>query len=539
MSYIKRNRLEITCLLILGFCFFWQLGTYPGWFDHIVGIALWPQLGHVYDQQAYPLQGWARWQWQDMYQHNAGYSPTYGFLVELGLRSYGLSLIAVRLPQTVVAFIVCTFGYMALRKVSSRQYALVCALLLGTAPWFLLMMRSGGIIGFGGVNLILTGALLCRQFTLAPKSPFGPALAIVSAVSVALLPYAHTSTRVFAVLLAVAVPLCYRIIGKQAALAFALVLVLLVGPQLLDLQHARSVYFHARGEALLQVAASYPGDAYMQFIRSKLIENISTLNTLLLGLNPSSSYWFGNLADSYWNPTVILYPKFLVPFFLLGIVLSLQALVLRRSTKHGLLLALLALCCVPSLMSGIGGPNQARLFLAVIPIYALIAYGGVAVYRRWLSRNAYLKALAVVGLVASVALQVQNFFAYEKGSLDEKMSYRTLMHFYAMARDQCPQATMILHEYPDFDVYSYVMIRWIGGTELETAISQHTVWLLRHDNVAEIQSALGQANQAVLISHAGSVPKLQNLGLLLPPKLETGSNEVAVFAKGCALAVSS
>lgn len=535
-AFFKLSRVEIAALIFLGLILFWNLGSYPAWFDHIVPASIWPQVNHVLDGQPYPSRGLARWQWQDMYQHNAGLSPIYGFFIETGLKLYGLTLLAVRLPQTGLAFFVFIFAYLVLRHFSNYQFALLSALSLGTSPWFLVMIRSGGIIGFGCIQLIMTGSLLALMFSKRVEIPFRWALilAVISGISVALLPYSHTSTRLFALLFALIIPLSFKKVGIANAIAFTFTVLLIFSIQFMDIQHAKAVYFNARGEGLFQVAAGQTEISYAEFVKNKLIDNLIVLSKLLLSLNNPTGFFSDNLASSYWNPEVVLYPKWLVPLFLLGLPLCLHAVIARRSYAHGLLLLLLAISCIPSLMSGYGSPNQARLFIAVIPIYLLIAIGANWLYQRWLGKLQYGQIIGTCMLGFFVLFQAHNFFFYEKGELDEKKSYRSMMKTFDEMQMLCPNATFVLNEFPDFDVYSYVMIRWLGGDKLAEQIKQQKVWLFNYQTSDSIRQMLPTQSQLVLISAKGSADKLiQALSIDLPPVLNNTSDDLLIFARNC------
>ncbi|KAF0814766.1 hypothetical protein IGB42_00821 [Andreprevotia sp. IGB-42] len=541
----RRQWLEMGVLAALLLVFVWQLGSYPGWFDHIQPQSIWPQVNRVLDDTPYPLQGWAGWRWQDMYQHNAGLSPLYGSLIELGLRQGGMTLGALRWPQAIFSIIALCLAYFALRRRSSLAFAITLAVLLGTSPWFLVMMRSGVIIGFGGALLLVCLSLVSFLFPRLeqlrapwPAPRLAPCwLAALAGFSVSLLPYAHTSVRLLAVLLALGVPLCYRLIGKKQALAFVAGLLPLLLVQLGDLHQSLHVYFLARGESLLHVAREQgSAEAARTFVISKVLDNMLILGKLLLGLNEPDSWFSVNLAFSYWLSGEVLYPKFLVPFFLAGLLRSGWLAWRQRSAGHLLLLLWLGITVAPGLMSGIGSPNQARLFLAVFPLYALITIGLLAAWqylRRWQSMP--VRPLAACLLLLIALYQVHNFFGYEKGGIDEKPNtYAQLRAAYDSKLQQCPHALFVLHEYPEFMVYSYVTIRWFGGPPMLAAMRSGQTWLLDYRNAGQLRSLLPHAAQVVVISQKNSAQQAAALlqeSMVLP---DHGiSDEIEIFSRGC------
>lgn len=533
---------EVLVLSLLLLVFVWQLGSYPGWFDHIQPQSIWPQFNHVFDGAAYPVEGWARWRWQDMYQHNAGLSPLYGGLIELGLALGGATLGALRWPQACFSVMVLCFGYVVLRRRTGYGFAVTAAVLLGTAPWFLVMMRSGAIIGFGGALMVLSAALVALLFpSVARWVPPWPAprlaplwLAALAGFTVSLLPYAHTSVRLMALALALGVPACYRLIGRGQALAFVGGLMPLLLVQLGDWHQSLHVYFYARGEGLLQVAVQQP--VPHEFIVTKLTDNIVVLLKLLLGLNEPEKWWDINLAFSYWLSSQALYPKFLVPFLLIGLGRSGWLALRQRSAPNALLLLWFGITVVPGLMSGYGGPNQARLFQAVFPLYLLITVGLLACWNalvRWPNRAS--RVLAAILLALMAAYQVHNFFGYEKGGPDEKShDYGQLRAAYVSKLQQCPEALLVLHEEPEFAVYSYVAIRWHGGTAMQQAIQAGRTWLLDARNADTLRQRMSTARQVVVISQKSSAIQAASLlqeALVLPEYQESG--DVTVFSRGC------
>lgn len=525
---------EVLVLVLLCGIFFWDISSYPAWFDHIVAQAIWPQVNHLIGGQPHPLQGVARWQWQDMYQHNAGLSPIYGGLIELGLQFAGLSLQGVRLPQALLSILVLGFAYWVLRGRVRQPMPIILAALLMTSPWFLVMMRSGGIIGLNGTLIILCLSLIALLFPQGGRNAAPVWLAIAAGLSVSLLPYGHSSLRLIAVVLAIGVPACYCRIGKKNAFGFLIGLLPLVLLQLTNFDHAASVFFLVRGESLWQMAKLAPStQAAMEYVFEKLTANSGFLCRILLGLNDSENYLNTNIASSYWMAYPVLYPKFLVPFFLWGLALETKRILQEKSLVSIALFLLLILSLLPGLLSGLGSPNQARLFLAVIPIYAYIAIAMTHIYSFLPSGKTNLAVLAIaITLVAGY--QSWNFFSFEKGAMDDKDSYASLVATYQQLRQRCPQAVVVLHEHPDFDVYSYVLIRWRGGQRLQEEIQSQKAILLTRDNQALTRQILETAPAVLVISQKASADALDRLlGDRKPPLLKFAGDELQIMGKGC------
>jgi len=539
-------KIELITLVLLGTVFIWDIGIYPAWFDHIVAQSIWPEVNQILDGRPHPLQGITRWQWQDMYQHNAGLSPLYGFLISSGLKSGGLSLLSIRLPQALLALPVFCFAYIVFRNRIGQPLSLVFAVLLGTSPWFLIMMRSGGIIGFNGTLLTLALSLIClmfpANFQIATRSDEQinsnktPWLAVAAGFSVSLLPYGHSSIRLLAVVLFVGVPLCYRIIGSKATIAFFAGTIPVLLLQLTNLSHAIDTFFLVRGEGLLHVAAGH-GDFNdsLKFIIEKLTSNLEILLKILFGLNNPENLVINNIANSYWSSEVVLYPKFLVPFFSLGFIFSTIDAIKNKSTFHIFLLLGLLITIFPSLLSGLGTPNQARLFISIAPIYLVISYSMCTLYqmgrKKWPVSS--INLLALLTLICAF-FQTYNFFSFEKGTIDDKHTYAQMIEIYRQIRQECPDSIIALHEFPEFNQYSYVTIRWRGESKLEDELNNHITWLLDFDNAKTIDQVFQQHEQIVLISHKASSELAQQLLINSKPSFkDTTFEQIQIYSKNC------
>lgn len=532
---------ESVIILSLGFILIWDIGIYPAWFDHIVAQSIWPEVNQVFDGRPHPLQGIARWQWQDMYQHNAGLSPIYGFFISSGLKFGGLSLLSVRLPQTLLTIVVCCFAYTLLRNRAGQPLSIITAVLLGTSPWFLLMMRSGGIIGFSMLLAMFSVSLISLIYPRnwhqsIPDFKPSPAIAFIAGFSVSLLPYGHSSVRLIALLLMICVPASFRIIGRRAAITFMLGSMPLLLLQLSNPSQAAQVYFLARGEGLFHVAAEQGNiEQAIGFFIEKLSNNFWILFKILFGLNDNNNWLNNNIADSYWRSDVIIYPKFLMPFFLIGLLYSLKSVIQNNNKNHLLLLLALFLTTIPSLMSGLGTPNQARLFLSIIPIYLTISMAACMTHQAVSHRSPLISNFLLATLVSGTAIyQTANFFSFEKGVSDEKSTYQHITSAYFNARRKCPESTIILHEFPEFSKYSYVTIRWRGGNELQDDLNKHSAWLLDYNNFNAIKTSIHQTENIVFISQKASADLAQQLlGNAMPSITSESDTEIQIQSKGC------
>jgi len=520
-NYVRNNIFELAILSILLLFMLLQLGSYPGWFDAVVEHMIHPQVNNVLDGT--PMDEMT-WRWTDMHQHGGGASPVYGWPIWLGVKIFGLSLFGVRIFTTLIAFFSIVLLYFSTKKLFENKFPLIFVVLLATSPWYLINSRSGGIVGFGFTLVTLALSLLIFMF----KKQNSVILAFITGISIGLLPYGHASTRAFPPLIIIFVLLCFFIkkIRIIPFISFIMGCILLFLPQINTLEDSLNVYFYARGESLSAIARDNPQNKLdFNVIKDKLSTNIELTAKQVLTLNSKDkSYLWPNIADSYTRLDTILYPRFLMPFMVLGFILLIINMIKKRNIFYSVPILIFFVSLSPSLMSGIGLPNPSRNYLACLPIYFFIAYSlyniGDFVYKKFYSKigkkpiTLSLTFLVLITLISSY--QILNFFTMEKGTYDEKFTYSNcVVPFVNNYLESNPEATIVIHEWAPFDVYSYVGLRWFGGSEFEKLIQNKKIILLRDNNIEEINKLIENGAIDLVVSNQAEtaerlVPSLIN-----------------------------
>jgi len=520
-NYIRNNIFELAILSIILIFMLLQLGSYPGWFDAVVEHMIHPQVNNVLDGT--PMNEMT-WRWTDMHQHGGGASPVYGWPVWLGVKIFGLSLFGVRIFTTLIAFISIILLYYSTKKLFEGKFALIFVVLLATSPWYLINSRSGGIVGFGFTLVTLALSLLIFMF----KKQNSVILAFLAGISIGLLPYGHASTRAFPPLIIIFVLLSFFIkrIRIVPLISFIMGCLLLFLPQINTLEDSLKVYFNARGESLSSIARDNP-EKKLDFdvIKEKLSTNIELTAKQALTLNSDGkSYLWPNIADSYTKLDTILYPRFLMPFMVLGFLLLIINMIKKRNLFYSVPILVFFVSLSPSLMSGIGLPNPSRNYLACLPIYFFIAYSfyniGDFTYKKFYTKSGkrpLTLSLTFLFLIASISsYQLINFFTFEKGTYDEKFTYSNcVVPFINNYLESKPEATIVIHEWAPFDVYGYVGLRWFGGSEFEKLIKDRKIILLRDENIEEINNLINNGAIDLVVSNQSEtaerlVPALSN-----------------------------
>jgi len=320
-------------------------------------------------------------------------------------------------------------------------------------------------------------------------------LAILAGISTASIPYGYAVLRLlplFLVLLAI-VCFSFRRIEKYNFIAYMGPILAICAIQLGDFPRPFQMYFWARGENLISIAKKPPNGAYdFAFIAHKLNENFHLLFKMIMGLN-AKAFWNVNVASAI-TPTAdaVLYPKFLVPFFILGLVYSLAHAYKQKRFILAMPVLLLLLGLVPDMMAGAGVPNLTRSIMMLAPMYFLITYGAYSLFCSIYTisndklRAAFSGLFAVfVGLVS--AYQVNNYFHYEKDTIYGGKNNAAMVMYNEFLKtyiDAHPNSRILYHEFGPFNEWSYVTIRWLGGKRVQTMRDEGKLVFFTDDNRA-------------------------------------------------------
>ena len=493
--------------VLFGILFF-RLATYPNYFDSCVSYSVTQAVWDVFGEIQPTSESEVTWIWTPMYQHAGGRSPVYTGLIKAGLELFGLTLLGVRISTTILAFLSLLLLYYTLTKFFTKLFSVTFLVLFATAPWHVVMARSGSIVGFG-MSLVLVAvcftALLFapKEGILADKRVHNLLLPIAAGVSVALLPYGHAGIRTIPIFILLGLLIfSYKVGFKRVAVsllaAFSVAFV-----QLTNLKAATAAYFNARGEDILTQAKDHSPDDIMQYIIPKITENIKLMCDFFFGLNEPGHIFDVNIAHSYWRHDVVLFPKFLVPFLLAGIVWSLYHFFTRKKLIYLLPVLAFGITAIPGLMSGIGAPNQARLYIMVLPTYFLIAYALYHILKVCTSKK--MNKLIFIGysvlILATAAYQVNNFYHYEKGKYDDKTVVANhVMDYLNESWAENKDLKIIYREFPVFYVYSYVDLRWLGQENLDRQIKDGNIILVTDQNNSDVRKMLASKEADIFIT---------------------------------------
>ncbi len=497
-SRMKRSRVTLCVFLAIFFALVWRLGSYPAYFNDIVEHMIHVQADKIFDH--IDASKIVTWTWTAMYTHQAYTSPVYSFFIDAGLRLFGLTLLGVRIFPALFEFLALLLAYFGLKKFLPRNLILIFLALLALSPWHLLYARSGGIFGVStGMYLIAVSMLLLMHGRTRSL-----AFAIAAGLSVALLPYGYVALRlIFLVLIVIAFYASFRI-DRTNSIVFFSTVALVVSIQLSGYPDSFKQFFNARGEALNNIAKSSDGSYNIPLLIEMLKRNVGCLYNQLLGFNDSKHYLNVNIANSFYTGDVVLYPKFLVPFLLLGIAFCLYHLIFKRKALPGLLLLLFGIGLVPGLMAGIGLPNLSRSMLLLAPVYLLIAYGiyhSFALLQSVLSpwKPRLVPILLILAVLATSMYQLYNYFDYTKDEgAKNVVQHRIFTDVIQTFVREYPGKTILYHDASPFYVYSYVLMEWVGQDEIRTLLDDGRLTFVRQDSADWVHKRV-QAGQFDLI----------------------------------------
>ena len=481
---------------------FWRLGSYPPYFNDMVDQGIHMEVNKVFDHA--DISNKVNWYWKDMHSSGAYQSPLYGMVTELGLRLFGLTLFGVRFFPTLIEFGALILTFFALRKYFPQYLLLSFILLMALSPWHLLIARSGGIQGFSISQYLVA----LSMFVLLIDRKRSVGLAILAGISTATIPYGYAGIRLLLPLLVLLAIVCFRRIEKYNLFAYLGTILAICAIQIGDFPRSLQMYFFARGENLISVARRLPNGGYdLPFIAHKLNENFHLLFNMIMGLN-EKAFWNVNVARTLTAiRDVVLYPKFLVPLFIVGLVYSLAHAYKQKRFILAMPVLLLLVGLVPNMMSGMGIPDLLRSITLLVPIYFLITYGAYSLFCSIYAissdrlRVAFSGLFAVfVGLVS--AYQVNNYFHYEKDTMFGKNDASLVMYNEFLKRyiSSHPNSRILYHEFGPFDEWSYVVVRWVGGKDVQAMRDEGKLVFLTKDNSASMNRLLKQGYFDIVVS---------------------------------------
>jgi hypothetical protein len=506
---------------------FWRLGSYPPYLNDYVDQMIHLEVNKVFDHA--DISKRVNWYWKEMYAAGAFESPLYGMVIELGLRLFGLTLFGVRFFPALIEFGALILTFFAFRKYFPQYLLLSFILLLALSPWHLLVARSGGIQGFSVSQYLVAFSM----FVLLIDRKRSVGLAMLAGISTATIPYGYVGIRLLLPLLVLLAIVCFRRIEKYNLVAYLGTILAICAIQIGDFPHSFQMYFFAGGENLISAARSLPNGGYdFAFIAHKLSENFHFLFKMIMGLN-EKAYWNVNVARCTTPiDNVVLYPKFLVPLFIVGLVYSLAHAYKQKRFILVMPALLFLLSLVPNMMSGMGIPNLLRSILLLVPLYFLITYGAYSLFCSIYTissdrlRIAFSGVFAVfVGLVS--AYQVNNYFHYEKDTIlggkhnAAIVVYNEFLEPYMAGH---PNSRILYHEFGPKLEWSYVVVRWLGGKRVQAMRNEGKLMFLTGDNRASMDRLLKEGYFDIVVSDHPD-----QLESMLP---DTKAMEAKVFPPG-------
>lgn len=512
ISYLLKNKRLVTVfILAIGFMCLYKLASQQAFLDHCVEFSLYPAINKVFD--GFVREGEVTWLWTPMYQHAVGRSPVYTGIMELGMRIFGLNAFGIRINIAIIFLLAYILVFYTLKKYFSNTMAVLTVLLTLSSPWGLVLLRSGGAVALGTILVTISVCLWALMYLPGEKQPknriIRNIIPIGAGIFTALLPYAHAGTRMFPIFIVLLTLLFIKKLDRRRALQFFIPLVLIMGIQLFDINNALNIYLSARGEGLFDMAKAESPDNIWAFIWPKLWENILILFKLLLGLNQDGKFFNINIADSYWDAKVVLFPKFLVPFFWTGIVLHLVNMFRKKKPILFIPIFLMGVAFIPALMSGKGAPNLARLAVSLPFIYYFIAHTFYQLFRLvdviWdkmgIKAGVAFATFVTCLVLATMGYQLHNYYSFEKGGRDDK----GLLDPFAIEQcfelwEQNEDAVIVYEDYAVFNVHSYGNFRFLGGKPLQEKIEEGKMILVQDEKIEEINNIINEGKVDLFIT---------------------------------------
>jgi hypothetical protein len=269
---------------------------------------------------------------------------------------------------------------------------------------------------------------------------------------------------------------------------------------------------------------SKTGEVAFTRVVEKIVDNILVIGDQLIGLNEKEKFWDVDIARSYYSSKTVIYPKFLVPLFIAGFILSLYEIFKFRSRGHLILLLFFGLAITPGVMAKVGKPSSTRLSLVVIPLYFYIS---LALHRfftylnlriRW--KRQYIKwslnSLLILAAACIVSYQCWNFFSYQKTFVDEKGIRKLAYHLHETIKEYLEEnsdGNILVHGFGSLGTYSYTLIELAGGRDFHDQIRSGQIVLFKGSKNRKKIERLLEKDYFDLFLSTGSTREIENIKL--------------------------
>ncbi len=353
--------LGIAALIVAAFSLFFRLGSLPSQFSGWETAPCRLGIGrYVFGNPFGP----ANWKWSSVVVDTGCQAAVQALIVEIGLRVCGASVLGIRFVPALLALLSLILVYREVARQRSIPFAAVFLALLGSAPFYLYFARSGN---FAGTTLSLTifvCCAFCRLIRAEGRLAWGWGLA--TGIAFAYLPFFYHSARPVPVVL-MAILLAWRPFPREKVAAVAIGFLLTLPYPYARIPHELAIYFNARGESLM--GRHFPG---LGAVLGQVADNVFALIRQLVD---GYATWNVTLASSSQYADVTLYPPYLVPFFLVGLAVTLARFRRRPGWQSGWPLLAFAVGSLAPLGVAVGNVNAMRMHLLVFPLYYFITEG--------------------------------------------------------------------------------------------------------------------------------------------------------------------
>jgi len=318
----------------------------------------------------------------------------------LGFKIFGQSWFGLRFPIVLISALAVPLTWVFGRRLYSEAVGITAALLVLTSQVFLLYGRTGTVVGMS-IGPALIGYLLLWM-CVRPSDRRWIGWLLLFQVSLILNSYVYSPIRFLWPIAVVLFAVEFLLRGGQRnRFLVSLIVTLAVLPLALSVLRpgpiespvaAVEAYYKGRGEQIFQMAGTPSGvtpflrnltpeqqeqiaeESTNQQIRRLVRQNANDLFALLIDRDTRPA------VTDFWNPHGRLYPRVLVPFFLVG-MLSLLILFFF-DPRARLMLALFWGYSLPMILT-----TQVHIgrLVFIVPLLAIICALPIGLIVRWLA----------------------------------------------------------------------------------------------------------------------------------------------------------
>jgi len=356
--------------------------------------------------------------WVDNNMGWASSSPLFYYYYLMVSKLFNPHFLILRYASVFLFLFMYVISLFIMRKTDWFYGFLFVGVLISSSPWFLVLVKYPFFVGFSLAFLMPVLALLYyrhqHRSKLCNRNKF--IISLLTGIGLSILTYCYAPFRLvpFFIFIGTTTTLCFNLVKRKfpaGELGIYLGLLLCIIPQSTDLKTGFKQYFHARSESIQSTITQNDAQKALRIVKQKMVSNFKEIYDLFFKIDkPGKSYRMFSLVYNKF----LTFPPFLIPFFIPGIIISLYRI---KTTINIFMLILFFIGFIPCLAAVMGGANNARLILCLIPSYFFILESISYIVQKAAAKTAFFKtnSITIIALLITIislyqAIDFYNFY---------------------------------------------------------------------------------------------------------------------------------